>query len=214
MSQSWLWLWRGDLRRRETATQQQLAERSEILWARQPQRCQGQCRRRAGGASGAEQNLPAAQKRPKVEQAVPSSPWAPHRADLHMQPWRSPQHSSECSLKEAQPMESPCRSPGPDLQSVGQESWEGLPPTGAMQSSSWRVGPHGAMFDQHSESCSLWEAYVGSVQEGWHAGGGTPRSHRGRTTTDQQRWSVMDWLQPPFPWASLGEEGEVFLVRF
>ena len=34
----------------------------------------GQCRRRAGGAPGAEQQLPAAQERPTVEQAVPPQP--------------------------------------------------------------------------------------------------------------------------------------------
>lgn len=39
----------------------------------------------------------------------PCSPWAQHRADLHMQPWRGLQcSSSRCGPKEFQPMESPC----------------------------------------------------------------------------------------------------------
>jgi len=37
---------------------------------KQPCRHQGQCRRRAGGAPGIEQKLPAAQERPTKEQAV------------------------------------------------------------------------------------------------------------------------------------------------
>lgn len=59
---------------------------------REKQHCshQDQCRRRARDAPAAEQKFPSAKKRPMVEQPVPSSPWAPCTADLHVQTLEEP----------------------------------------------------------------------------------------------------------------------------
>ena len=113
---------------------------------------QGQCRRKAGAASGTEQKLPAAQERSTEEQAVPCSPWTPCRADLHVQPWKSPWCSSGCGLKEVQPTESSL---------LWRLMLEQHAPKG------WTLW-YRAMLEQCLESCSLREAHTGSVWEGQH----------------------------------------------
>jgi len=146
---------------------------------------QGQCRRKAGAASGTEQKLPAAQERPTVEQAVPCSPWTLCRADLHVQPWKSPWCSSGCGLKEVQPTESSL---------LWRLMLEQHAPKG------WTLW-YRAMLEQCLESCSLREAHTGSVWEGQHPMGGTP--HEAGAESDQGQ-SVRGWLQPysPFPCAT------------
>lgn len=62
---------RACLRRGKTPMQQQLGERSEITWEKQPRSHQGQCREKAGGTPGVAQKFPAAQERLMVKQAAP-----------------------------------------------------------------------------------------------------------------------------------------------
>lgn len=89
---------KGDLRKWKTAASQQLEERSEKCET--ALQLQSQCRRRAGGTPGAEQQLPAAHERPTEEQAVSCSQQALCGADLHMQTWRRPRDRSQCGLYE------------------------------------------------------------------------------------------------------------------
>lgn len=63
----------------------------------------GQCRRKAGGAPDAEQQLPTAQERPVEEQAVPCS-----QGGAPVQQWVRPGG--------AQPMDIPQQHPRPELQ--------------------------------------------------------------------------------------------------
>jgi len=65
---------RADLRKEKTAGQQQVGERSDKYWEKQPFSHQGQCRRRVGGVPGVEQKFSAAQERPMVEQDIPPQP--------------------------------------------------------------------------------------------------------------------------------------------
>ena len=64
----------------------------------QPCSHQGQCRRRAAGATGIEQKLPAAQERPMEEQAVPLQPMEEQAVPL--QPMDTVQSRSPYSAME------------------------------------------------------------------------------------------------------------------
>lgn len=66
---------RVDLRKEINTAQRHLGEKNEKMWETQTCRFQGQCRRRAGGAPGAEQNFLAAQERRTEEKAVSCSLW-------------------------------------------------------------------------------------------------------------------------------------------
>ena len=124
----------------------------------------------AGGAPCAEQQLPAAQQRPVVEQAVPCSPWAQHGADLPVQPRSSSRCSSGCGLGAAQHADTP----GPELQ-PDQSGPRCRRRAGGAAARGARAGAapegwapwYGAVPGQRLGSCSLWEAHhAGAVQEG------------------------------------------------
>lgn len=98
---------RADWRKGKPLLQQQLGERNKILWEKQPWNHQGQCRRKAGGAPGAEQKFSAAQERPMMEQAVPMGIFTGTVRSWRMSPvvWT---HIGAV-VGELQPLWSPCR---------------------------------------------------------------------------------------------------------
>lgn len=168
----------------------------------------GQCRRRAGGVPGSEQKLPAAQERPMEEQAVSLQPTgttrsrSPHIATEEPmgQQWMGPEGAHSPS----QPMDTPARSsPGrscnPLRAACGGAGGQGGAaacgdPCGAVLEgwALWYVALwHGAMLEQCWQSCSLWEAYTGSVWERWHYGRDL-MLHQGqrRIMKEQQRQSI------------------------
>jgi len=90
--------------------------------------------------SSTEQKVLAAQEGPMEEQADPCSPWAPYRADVHMQPWRGLWCSSGWDLKTTAHGYPHSSSPRPELQPVGSIPQWGRRAGGAMWSSAWRMG--------------------------------------------------------------------------
>ena len=179
----------------------------------------------AKGAAGAEQKLPAAQEEPMEEQVVP------------LQPVGAMQSKSPCAAME-EPMMwqwmrpegvwSPHRrSPGLKLQPTERSPWWGRrvggTHAGEIHPWGWALW-YRAMLEQCLETCSLWEACLGSLWEGWHPvrgilhGRGKRSDHEGSTAT-----SPMIWLQPPLPfflrslgWGRRGWHwgGRVFLFAF
>lgn len=95
---------RADLRKEKTTVQQKPGERSE-KW----ERCSPAAPKvsTAGGQSSSSLQPGRGLRRSRL---FSCSPQAPRRADLHVQPQRSPRASSGWGLKQAQPMERPCRS--------------------------------------------------------------------------------------------------------
>ena len=127
----------------------------------------GQCRRRAGGAPGAEQQLPAAQERPTEEQAVLLQPTgitrrrSPHAAmeEPTGQQWMGPQggtaHGYPAGTVQAAP------ATREEQSAVGQEGQEMACGDPCRAVRSWRVGPiHRAVLEQCLESYSLYEAHA------------------------------------------------------
>jgi len=108
LSCEWHWvctLGREDLRERKSAEQQQLGERSEkheITALQAPRSAQEELQAHSSSSlqprRGPQRNRPSS-----------CSPRAPHRADLPMQPQRSPQGSGGWGLKGTQPTHNPTR---------------------------------------------------------------------------------------------------------
>lgn len=135
--------------------------------------------------SSTEQKVLAAQEGPMEEQADPCSPWAPYRADVHMQPWRGLWCSSGWDLKTTARGYPHSSSPRPELQPVGsipQEGWGshveqclkgGHGDTEPCWSSTWRAAACGkSTQDQFGKDSILWEEpHIGTVEKWpWRCG--------------------------------------------
>lgn len=148
-----------------------------------------------GGVPGREQKLSEAQDRSVVERAAPCSPCAQCGADLHEQPWRTPQCSSGCGLRGVQPMDTPAEADLGWSCSLRRGARGGagglgeLLPKGAVLEQCLKCGLHGIWYVR---ACG--ETLMGSGQEGQHPVGRTPHWSRGQRMTmkEQQRQSIMD----------------------
>lgn len=160
------------------------------MWEKQTCRPHSQRSRRARDAPGTQQQFPAAQERPTEEQDIPLQPRDTTHSRSSQAAMLDPTHSSGWGPEES--------------------TAHGYPPAGTAQvelqpvESSLRWGrraggatTHGdfcgavpevwtpwyrAVLEHCLESYSLWEAYLGSGQEGWHPMGRTqedPREERG-----------------------------------
>ena len=172
-------LWESRFKKWKTATQQQLGEgRNGREAALQAQRSE-QNRNHHQPSRGPQRSRPS-----------PCSP--PHRADLPIQPWRSPRCNSGCGLKEVQPMESL-----PTRAALGQS----CSLRDQCRNSAWRADPVEQGLLDRAAACGI---PFGMFSKNYIVGG--IHMQQGQRVTVEEWQSIMGWPQPPFPCAPQREE--------